>query len=132
VTPEKHEDTQESDALGAEVRFDREDAEAIGDPAAASVEAEGAVPGSAGVEAPGASETASDALTEPLSGDPAGIAGEPGAEWQPPGPAEQTPAAADRRGAEQAESPPFIPIAGAFVGAFVAAKLLGKLGGGDD
>jgi hypothetical protein len=114
---EHHEDTHESDALGGgEVRFDRQDAEAIGDPAAASVEAEGAVPG-----------------------DPAGIAAEPGAGWEPPGTGEETPgtgeetpAAADRRGAEQAEDPPIIPIAGAFVGAFVAAKLLGRLGGGGD
>jgi hypothetical protein len=107
---EHHEDTHESDALGGgEVRFDRQDAEAIGDPVEASVEAEGAVPG-----------------------DPAGIAAEPGAGWEPPGTGEETPAAADRRGAEQAEDPPIIPIAGAFVGAFVAAKLLGKLGGGDD
>jgi hypothetical protein len=127
---ENHEDTREGDALGGEVSFDRADAEAVGDPAAASVDAEGAAPGSAEVEAPGAGETASDALSEPLAGDPAGIAGETEGGWQPPG--EQTPAAADRRGAEQAESPPFIPIAGAFVGAFVAAKLLGKLGGGDD
>ncbi|HKP91889.1 MAG TPA: hypothetical protein VJT75_18115, partial [Thermoleophilaceae bacterium] len=50
--------------------------------------------------------------------------------WEPP--PEQTPAAADARGAEHAEGPPFIPIAGAFVGAFVAAKLLGKLSGGND
>jgi hypothetical protein len=128
---QEHNDTHESDALGSgEVQFDRADAEAIGDPAAASVEAEGAAPGSAEVEAPGASETAADATSETLIGDPAGIAGEPGGDWQPPG--EQTPAAADARGAEQAESPPLVPIAGAFVGAFVAAKLLGKLGGGDD
>jgi hypothetical protein len=128
---ERHEDTHESDALGGgEVQFDRADAEAIGDPAAASVEAEGAAPGSAEVEAPGAGETASDALHEPLVGDPAGAGGDADGGWESPG--EQTPAAADRRGAEHAESPPFIPIAGAFVGAFVAAKLLGKLGGGDD
>jgi hypothetical protein len=44
----------------------------------------------------------------------------------------QSPAAADRRGAEQAPGAPIGPIAGAFVGAFVAAKLLGRLGGGDD
>ena len=126
---ENHEDTRESEALGgSEVQFDTQDAEAIGDPAAASVEAEGAAPGSAEVEAPGAGETASDALHEPLVGDPAGPGDDFGAE--PVG--EQTPAAADLRGAEHAESPPFIPIAGAFVGAFVAAKLLGKLSGGDD
>jgi hypothetical protein len=107
VTQEQHDETHEGDALGdAEVRFDRDDAEAVGDPAAASVDAEGAAIGG---EVPGEAE---------------------GGAWEPPG--EQTPAAADRRGAEQAESPPIIPIAGAFVGAFVAAKLLGKLGGGDD
>jgi hypothetical protein len=104
---EQHDDTREGEDLaGAEVRFDQGDAEAVGDPAAASVEAEGAAAGG-------------------------GVAGEAeSGGWEPPG--EQSPAAADRRGAEQAESPPFIPIAGAFVGAFVAAKLLGKLGGGND
>ena len=71
--------------------FDREDVEAVGDPAAASVAAE--------------PETA---------------------------PAADSPVAADRRGAEAAESPPFGAIAGAFVGSFVVAKLLGRLGGGDD
>jgi hypothetical protein len=63
-------------------------------------------------------------------GEGAGAVGEAAGGWEPP--AEQTPAAADARGAEHAEGPPFVPIAGAFVGAFVAAKLLGKLGGGDD
>lgn len=127
---ERNEDTHESDALGGEVQFDRADAETIADPAATSVEAEGAALGSAEVEAPGASETASDALHEPLVGDPAGAGADTEGGWEPPG--EQSPAAADRRGAEHAESPPFVPIAGAFVGAFVAAKLLGKLGGGND
>jgi hypothetical protein len=103
---EQHEDTREGDALGSEEL--PVDPQAVGDPAAASVDAEG----------------------EPLAADPAGVAGETEAGWQPPG--EQTPAAADARGAEHAEGPPFIPIAGAFVGAFVAAKLLGKLSGGND
>jgi hypothetical protein len=128
VTPEHNEDTREGDALDADAL--PVDPEAVGDPAAASVDAEGAAPGSAEVEAPGAGETAAYAATEPLAGDPAGVAGETESGWQAPG--EQTPAAADARGAAQAEGPPFIPIAGAFVGAFVAAKLLGRLSGGDD
>jgi hypothetical protein len=126
---QEHDDqTHEGEALGGEAL--PVDPEAVGDPAAAGVDAEGAAPGTAEVEAPGAAGVAPYPTTEPLAGDPAGIAGEAEGGWQPPG--EQSPAAADQRGAEQAESPPFIPIAGAFVGAFVAAKLLGKLTGGDD
>ena len=34
---EEQQDTRESDAIGGEVTFDREDVEAVGDPAAASV-----------------------------------------------------------------------------------------------
>ncbi|HKP91152.1 MAG TPA: hypothetical protein VJT75_14400, partial [Thermoleophilaceae bacterium] len=69
----KKKDARESEALdGGEVQFDHADAEAVGDPAAASVEAEGAVPGTAEIEAPGATETAADALHEPLVDDPAG------------------------------------------------------------
>ena len=120
MTQEHHEDTHESDALGgAEVSFDQGDTEAIGDPAAASVAAEGEDLGAAPVEAPGAGETAAHATTEPLLGEPASTP-------------YQSPAAAAERGAAQAENPPLIPIAGAFVGAFVAAKLLGRLSGGDD
>lgn len=88
---EEQQDTHESDALGAEVTFDREDIEAVGDPAAASV-----------------------------GPDPVATQGS------------ETPVEAQQRGDEQAESPPFAAIGGAFAGAFVAAKLLGKLGGGDD
>jgi hypothetical protein len=98
---EEQQDTRESDALGSgEVRFEREDVEAVGDPAATSTDAEG--------------------TAEPAIGrDPTGALG-------------ATPAEADQRGAEQAEDTPIVPIVGAFVGAFVAAKLLGRLGGGDD
>jgi hypothetical protein len=108
---EEQQDTRESDALAAgEVRFEREDVEAVGDPAAASVDApDDAAPDAAG-----------DAL--PSADDPDPVATAPA----------DTPAAADRRGAELAEGPPFVAIAGAFVGSFVAAKLLGKLGGGGD
>jgi hypothetical protein len=110
MTQEEQRDTQETEALeeGA-VSFERADTEAIGDPAVASVDAD-----------PG------PIVAEPAFADPVPPMGEPGAE------AEQSPAAADRRGAEQAESPPFVQIGAAFVGAFAAAKLLGKLGGGDD
>src|SRR4051794_41478540 len=101
----KKKDKHESDALGdGELELERADAEAIGDPAAASVEAEGAVPGTAEVEAPGAGTTAYDPVTEPLAGDPAAESGEGTGGWEPPG--EQTPAAADARGAEHAEGPP--------------------------
>ena len=79
---EEQQDTRES------VAFTPEQVEAVGDPAAASVDA-----------APSVGET---------------------------------PVEADRRGAEQSEDPPIVPIVGAFVGSFVAAKLLGKLGGGGD
>jgi len=44
----------------------------------------------------------------------------------------ESPIAADRRAAEAAPSPPFVPIVGAFIGAFAAAKVLGRLGGGSD
>jgi hypothetical protein len=88
---EEQQDTRESDALGGEVTFDREDVETVGDPAAASADP-----------------------------DPVVVQGS------------ETPVAAQQRGDEQAESPPFAAIGGAFVGAFVTAKLLGKLGGGDD
>jgi hypothetical protein len=81
LTQEEQQDTQES------VAFTPEQVEAVGDPAAASV----------------------DAVADSFG---------------------ETPVEADRRGAEQAEGPPIVPILGAFVGSFVAAKLLGKLGGG--
>ena len=46
----------------------------------------------------------------------------------------QSPAAADWQASQQAESTGQTvgPIVGALVGGFVVAKLLGKLGGGDD
>ena len=88
MTQEEQQDTRES------VAFTPEQVEAVGDPAAASVDAAPSV-------------------------DPAPSVGE-------------TPVEADRRGAEQSEDPPIVPIVGAFVGSFVAAKLLGRLGGGGD
>ena len=87
---EEQQDTRESPALeGSAVRFEREDVESVGDPAAAGTDA-------------------SD------GGEPAG----------------ESPAGADRRGAEEAAGAPIGQAVGAFVGAFVAAKLLGRLGGG--
>jgi hypothetical protein len=41
---EEQQDTRETDALAGEVTFDREDVEAVGDPAAASVAAEPEAP----------------------------------------------------------------------------------------
>jgi hypothetical protein len=112
VTQEEQQDTHEGDTLA--------------DPAAASVDAEGALPGSAPIEAPGAGETAAHATDVPLMAEPAPAEPIGGASW------EQSPSAADERGAAQREDPPIIPIVGAFVGAFVGAKLLGKLSGDDD
>lgn len=59
-----------------------------------------------------------------------------GVELPPPpppldGPGE-SPADADRRAAASDSGRPEVAILGAFVGAFVAAKLLGRLGGGKD
>jgi hypothetical protein len=118
VTQEEHQDTRETDALSGEVTFDREDVQAVGDPAAASVAPE---PGPAATE------------PDPTPAEPAAAA-EPAASAPDPEPAlaEDSPLAAQQLGEQQAESPPFAAIGGAFVGAFVAAKLLGKLGGGDD
>jgi hypothetical protein len=110
VREEDTQETRESPALDAdEVQFSREDAESVGDPAAAGTAAEGD-PGSAPVEAPGATETAATATT-----------GEP---------AQGSPAAAQERVAGGDESPlerPEVQILGAFVGAFILAKLLQKL-----
>ena len=106
MTQDENKDTSESAALDTEVQFSTEDAEAVGDPAAAGTDAEGD-PGSAPVEAPGAGETAATATT-----------GEP---------AEGSPAAAQDRAGGGEESPlarPEVQILGAFVGAFILAKLL--------
>ena len=103
--PQEEQDTRESAAVEpAEVTFEAEEVETVGDPAAASLDA------------------------EPSGLEPAAVL--PPAE--PDAFAGQSPVEADRRGAEQAEDPPIGAIVGAFVGAFVAAKLLGRLGGGDD
>jgi hypothetical protein len=97
--PQEEQDTQESQAVEqGPVTFEPPEVATVGDPAAASVDAD-----------PG------PALVDPV----ATVGG-------------QSPIEADRRGAAEAEDPPLVPIAGAFVGAFVAAKLLGRLGGGDD
>jgi hypothetical protein len=101
LDPQEEQDTRESDAVApAQVSFEPQQVEAVGDPAAASVDAEAVA-------------------AEPEAAEPEEFTG-------------QSPVEADTRGAEQAESPPIVAIAGAFVGAFVAAKLLGRLGGGDD
>jgi hypothetical protein len=104
VREEETQETRESPALDAnEVQFTREDAESIGDPAAAGTAAEGD-PGSAPVEAPGAGETAASATTgEPPQDSPAG--------------------AQARAGADEGLAPE-LQILGAFVGAFILAKLL--------
>jgi hypothetical protein len=107
LDPQEEQDTRESDAVApAQVSFEPEQVEAVGDPAAASVDADAGAVEPAFVAEPAAAEE--------------------------PAYADQSPIAADSRGAEQAESPPIGAIVGAFVGAFVAAKLLGRLGGGDD
>ena len=101
---EEQHDTQESAAVDpAEAVIGADGAEAVGDPAAASVDA--AVGPDPVTFVPPVAE----------GGDPGG----------------QSPAEADRR-AEPQEGAPIASIAGAFVGGFVAAKLLGRLGGGDD
>ena len=97
--PQEEQDTQESQAVDrGQVTFEPPEIATVGDPAAASVDAD-----------PG-----------PAVADPVAAVGG------------QSPIEADRRGAEQAESPPLVPIAAAFVGAFVAAKVLGRLSGGSD
>jgi hypothetical protein len=106
LDPQEEQDTRESDAVApAQVSFEPQQVEAVGDPAAASVDADAAA--------------GEPVVGEPIAAEPETFAG-------------QSPVEADTRGAEQAESPPIVAIAGAFVGAFVAAKLLGRLGGGDD
>ena len=91
-----------------EIRFTREDVTGVGDPAAAGTDAEGA-------GAPPPPPHPSDAGP----GTTAGAVGE-------------SPAAADRRAGEEGGGNPVVPILGAFVGAFVAAKVLGRLTGGDE
>ena len=85
-----------------EIRFTREDVTGVGDAAAAGTD-----PAAGGVELP--------PPPPPLDTEPA-----------------ESPAAADRRAAEHDSGRPEVAILGAFVGAFVAAKLIGRLRGGDD
>jgi hypothetical protein len=110
VIDEENQETRESPALQPdEVSFSREDAESVGDPAAAGTGAEGD-PGSAPVEAPGAADTAATATT-----------------GEPP---QDSPAGAQARAESGDGSPlerPEVQILGAFVGAFVLAKLLQRL-----
>jgi hypothetical protein len=117
VSQEDNQDTRESPALDPnEVQFSSEDAAAVGDPAAAGTDAEGD-PGSAPVEAPGAGETAATATTGDVPQD------EPAA---PSG----SPAAAQERANAGGDSPlerPEVQILGAFLGAFVLAKLIAWL-----
>ena len=104
MSEEEQQDTQESAAVEpAEGVLGPEGAEAIGDDAAASVDA--------------------DVDPDPVAFMPPT---EAGAEY-----GYQSPAEADRP-AEPREGAPLATIAGAFVGGFAAAKLLGRLGGGDD
>jgi hypothetical protein len=110
--PQEEQDTRESEALDhGQVSFEPEEVEAVGDPAAASVEAD---PGAAEAEV-----AAPAPAFEPPTSEPPGFGG-------------QSPIEADRLGAARAADPPIGAIVGAFAGAFVAAKLLGRLGGGDD
>jgi len=85
----------------AEIRFTREDVTGVGDAAAAGTDAE-----PSGIETP----------PPPPPGEAAG----------------ESPAAADRRASESGGGGgrPEIAIVGAFVGAFAAAKVLGRLTGG--
>jgi hypothetical protein len=122
VSQEDNQDTRESPALDPnEVQFSSEDAAAVGDPAAAGTDAEGD-PGSAPVEAPGAGETAATATTgevpqeEPAAADTTAPAG--------------SPAAAQERANSGGDSPlerPEVQILGAFLGAFILAKLIAWL-----
>jgi hypothetical protein len=123
MSQEDNQDTRESPALDPnEVQFSSEDAAAVGDPAAAGTDAEGD-PGSAPVEAPGAGETAATFTTGAVpQGEPAAVE----AQDETSAPA-GSPAAAQERANAGGDSPlerPEIQILGAFVGAFVLAKLL--------
>jgi hypothetical protein len=103
--------TEHSEEAADEIRFEREDAEAVGDPALAATEAEGSALEPEPVALPPQPEEPGDA-----------------------GFAAGSPAAADYAGAEQAPSTGSAvgPVAGAFVGSFVLAKIIGRFGGGDD
>ena len=120
---EQKQDTVESPALPGDVRFEREDVQVVGDPAAASTDAEGedlASAGTAAAEAeavPAEAAGAPAATTAPPFADPVGSAGPP--------------ADAQRRDEQGPQGTPIRPIVVAFVGAFVLAKLLGRRGGED-
>ncbi|HEX8076144.1 MAG TPA: hypothetical protein VF545_14315 [Thermoleophilaceae bacterium] len=133
-------ETRESPVVDTgEIRFSVEDAQAVGDPAAASTNAEGAPPGSSETEAPGATETAATTTAEPAAPEaqpepePVALPPQPEQAWDRSW-AGDSPADADRRGAEEAPGvgSALGPIAGAFVGSFVLAKVIGRFGGGDD
>ena len=89
MSQDDNQDTRESPALDAEVQFSTEDAESVGDPAAAGTDAEG------------------DAQAAPVGGG-------------------DSPAAAQERayGDGSPLDRPEVQILGAFVGAFILAKLL--------
>ena len=137
----ENQETRESPALSPdEVTFTREDAESVGDPAAAGTAPEGD-PGSAPVEAPGAGETAATATTGAA---PLGDASPPAAQGDtPPGGAEVpetteapagSPAAAQERAEAGDASPlerPEVQVLAAFLGAFVLAQVLKRLLGRD-
>ena len=138
MSDEENQETRESPALSPEeVTFTREDAESVGDPAAAGTGAEGD-PGSAPVEAPGAGETAATATTGAVPLGDASPTGAPAADDTPPGGNDApagSPAAAQQRAEAGDESPlqrPEVQILGAFLGAFVFAQILKRLFGGND
>jgi hypothetical protein len=108
-------ETQESPALDpGEIRFSVEDAESVGDPAAASTDV----------------QPDQEPTPDP---EPVPLPPQPEQTWDRP-PEGESPADADRRAAEQAPGvgAALGPIAGAFVGSFVLAKIIGRFGGEDD
>ena len=140
IGDEENQETRESPALSPdEVTFTREDAESVGEPAAAGAGAEGD-PGSAPIEAPGAGETAATATTGAV---PLGDASPTsGGDDTPPGgtdvPAPEAPAGSPAAAQERAEAGddsiiqrPEVQILGAFLGAFILAQILKLLFGRD-
>ena len=125
MSQEDNQDTRESPALDPqEVQFSTEDAAAVGDPAAAGTDAQGD-PGTAPVEAPGAGETAATFTTGDVPQEQSAETGDYAApETSAP---TGSPAAAQERANAGGDSPlerPEVQILGAFIGAFILAKLL--------
>ena len=135
IGDEENQDTRESPALSPdEVTFTREDAESVGDPAAAGTGAEGD-PGAAPIEAPGAGETAATATTGTPPMDTPSPTGAVAADPPPSADAPAgSPAEAQARAESGDDSPlqrPEVQILGAFLGAFVFAQILKRLFGND-